>query len=432
MVDVRDSSAQSGTGLVPRLLAWRPLQSWPTVLAAGVAVLLAGVVALAFTSQDLASAQTFVTSTTRADIVLANGTELPARIGAVVPRGAVLRTSQAGGARLTTEGRDVYVGADSTVRVVDGLHQTLERGLVMIDTRSGPALTLATTLGAGTVNAPVGALSRVEQNVGTLRLAVYDGSSSITAAGRQATTTVPALHQVRVPYDGLPEPGTALALTVRNGVYDAWEQRLAANLVQADTDLNSFASGLDGVDGLSVLNAAPASLRETVVVGLTRGEQALAVAVAQKARLHHDAEANLREVDRDRTDGGSWGVVAAIVEAPVSDVTSVLGSSLDNPATPTGTLAGGPLPGGPVPTRQSGGGGGQSTTPAVTPTHSPKTTHSPTPPPSQNPVDAAIKKVTGSLPPTPTAPPTPVPTPVPPSGPLATLVSSLLKPLTGG
>lgn len=433
MRDVTDSSAQSGTTLVSRLLAWRPLESWQAVLAGGVAVLLAAVLALAFTGHDLASAQTFVTAATHADVQLADGTQRQARIGDLVPKGAVVRTDGHGGARLTTEGRDVYVGALSTVRVIDGLHQTLDRGLVMVDTRSGPALTLATTLGAGTVSADQGGLSRVEQNLGTLRLAVYDGNATITAEGRRASTSVPALHQVRIPYGGVPEPRTALALTVKDGAYDAWEQRLVANLVQADIDLNSFAAGLNGVDGLFVINAAPVSLRQSVFDGRTRGEQALAVAVAQKGRLHTDAAANLREVQRDRGDGGSWGVVAAIVRAPVSDVTSVLGRSLDE-TRPT-TLAGAPLSTTAPAPRQSSGAGGGTGGPAGGPTDNP-TTSPPKPPTTSppNPVDAAVKSLTDKVPPTPTPTPTPTPgptSPVPPTGPLATLIGSLLKPLTG-
>ena len=207
MVDVTDyQAADVAVGKrLSALLAWRPLESWQTVLAAGVAVLMAAALSLVLTGKDPASAATFITSVTRGEVVYADGTVMPATIGARLPGGASLRTGDAGGARITTDGRDVYIGALSTVTVVDGVHQTLERGLVMIDANSGPGLTLATSVGAGTVNAPAGALARVEQNVGTLRLAVYRAEASITAEGRRATTRVGALHQVRVPYGGVPE-----------------------------------------------------------------------------------------------------------------------------------------------------------------------------------------------------------------------------------
>ena len=436
MMDVTDSSAQSGAHgvLVTRLLAWRPLESWQTVLAAGIAVLVAATLSLFVVGGDPASAPTYVTSAHAAAIDLPDGSSVLATIGARLDNGAILRTlTRDGSARLTTDGRDVYVGGLSNVVVRDGVHQVLERGLVMIDTRSGPPLTLETRIGAGTVTVPQGALARVEQNVATLRLGAYEGAPTITAAERSASATVPPLHQVRIPYGGVPEPATALALTVKDGVYDRWEQRLVAHLVQADVDLNSFATGLNGVDGVYVLNAAPASLRTTNLIGRTRGEHALAVAVAQTARLHRDVRANLAQVERDRGDGGSWGVVAAIVQARVTDVTSVLGSSLDDPGSVNGTLAGGLLddgsgfPGGSSPeatgTGGSGGGGGATPTPTVSP-------HGPTP--TKGPVEEAIEEV-GKLLPTPAPTPTPTPTPSPSrSGAQETLesiITKLLEPL---
>jgi hypothetical protein len=422
MVDVTDyQAADVAVGKrLSALLTWRPLESWQTVLAAGVAVLMAAALSLVLTGKDPASAATFITSVTRAEIVYADGSQLPATMGARLPNGASLRTGDGGGARITTDGRDVYIGALSTVTVVDGVHQTLERGLVMIDAHSGPALTLGTSVGAGTVSAPVGSLARVEQNIGTLRLAVYRAEASITAEGRRATRMVSALHQVRVPYGGVPETPTALALTIKNGVYDTWEQRLAADLVQADVDLNSFAVGLNGNDGLAVISAAPVSLRENLQG--RRGEQALTVAVAQKARANGgDVAKNLEQVQRDRSDGGSWGVVAAIVRATVSDVTSVLGSSLDDPSNPT-VIA--------IPRVSQGSGDPQ---PAVTasPTRAPggtptrRPTTRPTTPGPTDPVQEAVKQVTGMLPPTPT-PPVPAPTTAPAPPTVGTILGAVL------
>ena len=415
MWDVTDTTRLRGLSpraLLPESLRGaRPWQSWQAVLAAGLAVLTTAAVTVVVRGHDPASAQTYITAVTRAEVELPDGRSMEAKIGALLPRGATLRTGTGGGARLTTDGRDVYLGGLSTVVVVDGVRQVLDRGLVMVDTRNGPALTLRTSAGAGTVSTPQGALARVEQNVATLRLAVYDGSASLTAAGRRVTTAVAALHQLRVPYGGVPEPVTALALTVRNGVYDPWEQRLASNLVSADIDLNSFATGLNGVDGLAVLNAAPTSLRtltsQGALQGGTRGEQALTVAVAQKAKLHRDVLDNLAEVDRDRGEGGSWGVVAAIVMAPVTDVTNVLGTSL-GPDTPNPILAAGPIPTAVLSTDLLH----PQPTPAPTDTtHRPTRSPTPTPTvsPTRSPVDQAVATVVQLLP-TPT--PTPTPTPV--------------------
>lgn len=423
MTDYQAADVAVGTRL-SALLTWRPLESWQTVLAGGVAVLLAAALSLVLTGQDPASAATFVTSVTRSEIVYADGTQRPATMGARLPNGASLHTGSGGGARITTDGRDVYIGDLSTVTVVDGVHQVLERGLVMVDAHAGPGLTLATSVGAGTVSAPAGSLARVEQNVGTLRLAVYRAEASITAEGRRATSTVTALHQVRVPYGGVPESPTALALTIQNGVYDTWEQRLAADLVQADVDLNSFALGLNGPDGLVVISAAPASLKPSLQG--RRGEQALTVAVAQKARLKGSIQENLEVVQRDRSEGGSWGVVAAIVRATVSDVTSVLGSSLDDPANPTviaiprtRQAVGGPQPAGTT---------GPTTGPSGNPSGRP--TSRPTASPTADPVQEAVNGVTGMLPPTPSPPaPTPTDAPAPPTvGTILGTVLGLLNP----
>lgn len=417
MTDMTDEQVASR---ISALLAWRPLESWQAVLASAVAVFVAATVTLVVSSPDPAAAVTIVSSVTRAEIVLADGTSRPATIGAKVPNRATLRTGQGGGARLTTEGRDVYVGGLSTVKVLDGVNQELDRGQVMVNATSGPKLTLATSAGAGTVRVPSGALARVEQNVSTLRLAVFRGSASITAEGRQATSTVTALHQVRAPYGGVPEPETALALTIKNGAYDVWEQLLVADLVSNDVDLNSFARALDGSDGQSVLQAAPVVLRDAPLQG-RQGEQALTVAVAQKARLFSDVRDNLQEVQRDRGDGGSWGVVAAIVRARVSDVTSVLGSSLDDAASPAVVAL--PSPG----TRPGAGGsdGNDGTGgPGTRPTHK---SGKPTQSPSSNPVTDAVKGVTDRLPtPTPTPSVTPPATPAPAPSSIGGVVGSIL------
>jgi hypothetical protein len=424
MTVMTDDQAQPGPAgtRISALLAWRPLESWQTVLAAGLAVFTAAAVAVVVAEPDPASTITIVSQVTRAEIVLADGSERPATIGARLPNGATLRTGQGGGARLTTGDRDVYVGALSTLFVVDGVHQTLQRGQVMVNATDGPALTLATTAGAGTVSTPVGTLARVEQNISTLRLAVYRGAASITAEGRSASSTVTALHQVRAPYGGVPGPQTALALTLRNGIHDQWEQALVADLVQSDIDLNSFATALDGEDGRVVIDAAPVALKQSPLQGRL-GEQALTVAVAQKARLSTDVRENLERVERDRGDGGSWGVVAAIVRANVTDVTGVLGSSLDDPATPT--LVALPSP------RSQTTSGAQPSTPSTeptTPTRRP--TRRPTPSASPGPVDDTVKQVTGLLPPVPTPSPS-VASPVtepPPT--LATILRGLLGPLS--
>ncbi|MGZ6826654.1 MAG: hypothetical protein ACXVGH_07660, partial [Mycobacteriales bacterium] len=128
------------SGARPRrhaLLSGTP-QAWHGVLAGGLAVLTAATVTLLTRTADPASAATTVASVRNAVIRLADGTERTAAVGDRLPRGAQLRTGTDGGAQLSTAGREVYVGALSTVDVRDGVSQSLERGQVMVDARRGP------------------------------------------------------------------------------------------------------------------------------------------------------------------------------------------------------------------------------------------------------------------------------------------------------
>jgi hypothetical protein len=380
-VDVTDSS-----GL---------LRDWRVVLAAGVAVLSAAVTTLVVRTGDPATADSFLGDVRDAAVVLQDGTLVIAKNGLRVPEGAVVRTGAGGGAKLTTAGRDVYLGALSTVRIIDGVHQSLDRGQVIVDSRGGARLDLATR--AGSAALPGGSLVRVE-NGPVLRLGVFAGKASLTAAGRQATVQVPSLYQVQAPYTGVPGRATPLALTD-----DAWEQQLAPELVNADRDLNALARGLAGADGATVLQAAPAALREVQPINADRGEQALGVAVAQASRRSAQLKDTLEFVQTARDEGGSWGVVAALVQSRVSAVSALLDTVLAPPGPTPGTVVAEPTP---------GLGGQPGTSPEPSPGTSPSTGGRPT-----------------SGPPSPTRSPTPRPTgSASPAPDLITTVMNLLSP----
>jgi hypothetical protein len=412
-VDVTDNSGTPARG------AWRP-QGWHGVLAAGLTVFTAASVVLVTHTADPASADTYVTSVRNAVIRLANGTEQIAQIGAVLPRGAQLRTGQEGGAELSTAGRNVYVGALSTVDVLDGVRQSLSRGQLMVDSRKGPRLQLATD--AGAVVARAGALVRVERRAFVLRLGVFSGSADITASGRRAITPVAALHQVQVNYGAPAGAVKPLALTD-----DRWETLLVGDLVSADQDLNHLAASLGGNDGKAFLTAAPVAFRVPAAApGPALGEQVLEVALAQAAtKGPGGAAATLSFVQTAYADGGSWGVVAALVGARVTAVSALLDAALTpGGPPPTAVIAGpvGNLPGifGPPatagPTTPTGR---PQVRPTVTPTRTPP---SGPPPSSASPgvVDGLVATVLRLLPLPTTAPaahvpaaPTPVATPTP-------------------
>ncbi len=213
----------------------------PTAVGACAALVLTAGVVTVVRGTDPAAAAT-VLHDVRAAQVVAAGRAVPARDGMVVPRGASVQTGPAGAARLVTQGRSVYVGAGTSLSVLDGVRERLDRGQLMIDSRRGPRLLVGTD--AGDVRTPAGALTRVER-AAALRVGVFDGAAEVTPVGRsRAGVRVEVHYQVQVPYGGLPQPTTALALRD-----DAWEQQLAADLVEADRYLNALGDTLDGSDG---------------------------------------------------------------------------------------------------------------------------------------------------------------------------------------
>ncbi len=377
-------------------------RGWKAVLAGALSVLVAAVVVLVARGGDPATADTYVTSAHRAVVVLADGTTKPAMQGMRVPAGGRVQTASDGGATLSTAGRDVYLGREATLAVRDGVRQELRQGDAMVDSRNGPRLELGTP--AGAVHVASGALARVEERA-LLRLGVFEGTATLTAAGRRVTTTVHALHQSKAAYGGVGQTPKALALAD-----DAWERRLAPGLVNADLDLRALAKGLDGADGVAVIQSVSTRMHAVPAFSADRGEQALALAVAQ-ASPHKDKVATLREVQSDRASGGSWGVVAALASARVSTVSGVLNSALaPDEGSPPAQAGGGPDLGGLLGGSTGGGSTGGSTGgttggstgsstggPRPTPTRSTPPTRPSTSPPPSGPVDSVLDTVSRLL-----------------------------------
>lgn len=355
------------------------------VLATGIAVLVTAAVTLVLRTGDPATDDSFLGGVRDAALVLADGSTTAARDGQLVPPGATVRTGAGGAATIATAGRAVYLGARTTVQLVDGVHQELERGQVMVDARAGAQLLLDTR--AGAADLPDGVLARVETGP-VLRLGVFAGGGvTLTAVGRQTRTRVEPLYQVLAPYSAVPGRPTVLALTD-----DAWEQRLAAELVNADRDLSALARGLAGPDGAAVLAAAPVALRSVSLTSGDRGEQALTVAVAQASRRDAPLADTLAFVLQARGEGGSWGVVAALVTARVTAVSGLLDTLLTPPGSAQQPVLAGPSPllQDPLSPRPGTSGGpgpdGSGSSPAASPTRTsgpsprPSSTASPSPP----------------------------------------------------
>lgn len=301
----------------------------------GISVLLAGVllsaIGVAALRGGTAAADTVLARGADAVLALADGSSRAAVEGERVPRGATVRAGRTG-AELATRGRVVHLGADTAVTVLDGARQVLRAGFVLVDSSDSPGLELQGS--AATVTTADGSLVRVDggslTRVGVLR----GGAADVRATGRRASAEVPTYFQVQVATGGLPGSITPFVLTPG----DSYERLLAADLVGADEDLNALGSRLDagGEAGRVVL----AAVQEELTAG-TGPEAPLTYLVARAARKGGPSVPDrFSTVASLRSEGGSWGVVAAIVSAPVGGVSSALDVLLDPGSEPV--LAGGP------------------------------------------------------------------------------------------
>ncbi len=284
-------------------------------------VLLSAVGVAAFRG-DTAGAQTVLLRGADATLTLASGARRAAVEGEPVPPGATVLAGR-GGAVLATAEREVYLYPAAGVTVLDGLRQVLDAGSVIIDATAAPGMELDSP--AAAVTARDGALVRVDggplTRVGVLRTGSGGSSGAeVRATGRRAPRQVEEFYQVQVASGGLPGSTTPLLLTG-----DDYELALARDLVMADRTLNDIGRRLVGtrIEGGVVLaalrSAVPSS--STTLTGVPDTERALGylVATAAEAAGRSEAErvARVREL---RSAGGSWGVVAALVDSTVDGV----------------------------------------------------------------------------------------------------------------
>jgi len=320
-------------------------------------------------------------------VVLSAGTERPARDGDTLAKGDEVRTKAGGTVTLVVRDRRVVLGGATSVRVPDGATLDLTRGAVLVDRREGPGLTLRA--GDTTVdNVGAGAL-RVERSFSVLVAALSAQARVRTATGPRLTLA--PLYQVVVAGRALPADAPPLQLK-----RDAWERDVVPDVVTDDERLNDLAEGLDGPGAPAV----PAAF--TPGKGARTSDLVLAEAIGRAAG---DAGA-AAEARRLRGSGGSWGVVARLLDTSANAVGTALsqvlngvpatdGSPTTGPGGTPGTVAGpsaqpgvtpSPTPGRPGPTRPPTSG---------PPTSRPPTSGSPTSP-SETP--NAVEQLFSALP----------------------------------
>lgn len=341
--------------------------------AAGV-VVLAGTLlsACAPPARDVA---TLVQSASGALLVAPTGTSSEARSGELVKPGDWVVTGPAGRAVLDTGGRLVWLAARTKLRVSNGTAEQVAFGSILIDARSGPNLTVRS--GDLAIDPAAGSAVRVQVSFDTRVGAVL---GSVTVSGPGGGREVPALHQLLATALALPA-GDLPPLQLTD---DRAEKSVAPELVASDEYLNAEAAEIDsGALGNGNLQLAAARWLPAAfhpLVDSQASEAVLPLLIAQAAGGRVGLAGRYTAALRLRQQGGSWGVVAALVGARALRTTGGLQQLLLAAATR------------PVTTPTGRGGTGAASTPAPArpigspiPVMSPAPTRSPAPQGSQGP-----------------------------------------------
>lgn len=335
---------------------------------------------------------TVVLTDVRDAFVLSGSSQRPARDGEKLAKNDVVRTRAGGTAALVVRERKVVLGGDTDVTVPDGATVQLDRGALLVDRREGPAVTVLA--GDTTIDEVGNGALRVEKSLSVLVAGLSAGARVRTVTGAQLA--LEPLYQVVA--SGRSLPRTALPLQLRA---DAWERSVIGDVVADDERLNDLARGLDTPGaGATVL---PATYR-----GIARpSDLVLADAIGRAAARDEPGRRSAASRARLlRGEGGSWGVVARLLDTTAVDVGSALGEVLRGvPATspdpvpsatvaPGGTVADGtPQPG--VPTRPDP----DSPQPPPPPSSTRPPTNNPTPTPtSPSPTPGAIEELVSAIP----------------------------------
>src|SRR3954462_13388797 len=267
-------------------------------------------------SSPLATATTVLSAVSAASVVHADGSTAAAVNGMRLHPGDVVRTGPGGRAELMTRSRQVYLGSQASLQVLDGEHQQLRHGAMVVDAQHGSGLSLR--VGGLEVSAPAGAALRAERSV-TVRLGALAGTSRVLS-GTGRSLDLAALHQVVVGGDALPDLTTPLRLTDDDG-----ESHAVPVLVRDDESLVGLARGIDGT-GAATAKVVTASWRgpsTRTPAGVARSERVMPVVIAA-AGPKPDAVHRYRTAVSLRTAGASWGVVAHLLGVGASRVVDEL------------------------------------------------------------------------------------------------------------
>jgi hypothetical protein len=346
------------------------------------AVLLAGMTACGSSVAN----RTVTLADVRSASVVSGGSSHPAANGEKLRKGDRVRTASGGSAALVVGGRRVVLGSATDALVPDGASVRLDKGSLLVDHRRGPGVTVLA--GETTVDAIGDGAVRVDKSYAVLVAAISAPARVRTATG--ASLGLKKLYQAVASGRALPGAGAALQLR-----HDSWEKAVVPALLADDTRLNDLATGLDG-PGAPVV---PALYQPSA--GMRTSDRLLAAAIGRAAgRDDHARRRAAENAAALRAEGGSWGVVAAIVRTSALEVGTALAAVLHGVPTTGPAPSQSSAPGGPVAGPSPQPSVGVSKTPAPPtgrPTTSPPSNPPPTPPPSS---ESVIDKI-GKLIPTP-------------------------------
>jgi hypothetical protein len=267
-------------------------------------------------SSSLASATTVLTGVVSATVVHTDGSTASAVPGLRLRAGDLVRTGPGGRAELVTRNRNVFLGSEASLQVIDGQNQQLRHGAVVVDAQHGSGLDLQVAGLAVTV--PAGTALRAERSV-TVRLGALAGTSRVVSeTGRSLQLS--ALQQAVIGGDALPDATTPLRLTDDDG-----EAHAVPTLVHDDEALNGLARGIDGT-GATTATVVTAAWRGPLThtpAGVGRSERVLPVVIAT-AGPAAQATRRYRTAVALRRAGGSWGVVARLLGVDAARVVDQL------------------------------------------------------------------------------------------------------------
>lgn len=382
------------------------------VASAAAALLGAG---LAGCGAPASATRTTLSAAVQTTVVPPSGQARTGRPGEVLPPGTLVRTGPVGSAILDTGGRLVWLGAESTVSVVDGTHEGLRAGSVLIDARSGPSLRLQAQ--DWEITAAPGSAVQVAATFAT-EVGVLVGSARI--GGSTGSVRVPALHQLLATALALPSGELPpLQLTDNRA-----EKSVAPALVADDVYLRAEARAIDTAPalaaGLQQVASTVVAAAFTASAPRQASESILPLLIAKAARGGGGLTARYRRAKTLRAEGGSWGVIAHLLDATAlrtaGDLQALLvlvaarhpGALLGATGVVSGTVGRSGLPGAGAGVGGRGFGRGRSTPPSsATASSAPPPSPAPSSSPGTPSVQQVLNTVSGLLPSLPSPTPSP-------------------------